>query len=205
MSETTLQEVAVTARDAIREEGRLRRMRLGQEAPEFVNLKSNPEIRVALVPLTEAEMGLRAAMSLPAEDNAQGLMFRDRWQQVTDLWNALREPHDINKRVFESVEQMTEELEVIDINYLSDCYFRYIEDSSPELDGITVEGLEELKKACVTMDWSVLSGKPWWHLKNFFLTITPEQLKVSLPGSLSTQRSTLMNDAPESTSDAEES
>jgi len=204
---TDVGEVIVSAREAIRKEGRLRRMRLGQDAPEFVSLITNPEIRVALVPLTEAEyhIGLKAAMDLPAADNTQGMMLRDRWQQVTDVWNALREPHDPTKRVYESVEQMVAELEHTDINYLSDMYLRMVEDSSPALDGVTDEQIEELKKACLTIDWSVLSGRAWWHLKAFLSSLTPEQLQVKLPGSLSTLKSTLTSESPESTSDAEPS
>jgi hypothetical protein len=200
-------DVIVSAREAIKKEGRLRRMRLGQDAPEFVNLITNPEIRVALVPLTEAEyhIGLKAAMDLPAADNAQGMMYRDRWQQVTDVWNALREPHNPTQRVYESVEQMVAELEHTDINYLSDMYLRMVEDSSPALDGVTDEQIEELKKACLTIDWSVLSGRAWWHLKAFLSSLTPEQLQVKLPGSLSTQNLTPTNESSEPTLDVDQS
>jgi len=207
VADTTMSEVIVSAREAIKQDGRLRRMRLGQDAPEFVNLITNPEIRVALVPLTEAEyhIGLKAAMDLPAPDNQTGMIYRDRWQQVTDLWNALREPHNPNQRVYESVEQMVAALEHTDINYLSDMYLRMVEDSSPALDGVTEEQIEELKKACLTIDWSVLSGRAWWHLKAFLSSLTPEQLQVKLPGSLSTQNLTPTNESSEPTLDVDRS
>jgi hypothetical protein len=197
-------ETPTSTREAIRKSGRLRRMRLGQDAPEFVTLRSDPEIRMVLVPLTEAEyqFGLTSAMNLPAEDNEVGRMYRDRWQQVTDMWNALREPYDVSKRVFNSVQEMVEELGADDINHISECYFRMVDDSSPALDGVTDEQLEDIKKALMTIDWSVLSGKAWWHLKNFLLNLTQEQLKVKLPGSLSTENLTMTNDEAESTPDA---
>jgi hypothetical protein len=207
VADERIEDVFVSAREAIKKEGRLRRMRLGQDAPEFVNLITNPEIRVALVPLTEAEyhIGLKAAMDLPAADNAQGMMYRDRWQQVTDVWNSLREPHNPTQRVYESVEQMIAELEHTDINYLSDMYLRMVEDSSPMLDGVTEEQIEEIKKACLTIDWSVLSGRAWWHLKAFLSSLTPEQLQVKLPGSLSTSNLMPTNESSEPTSDVDPS
>jgi hypothetical protein len=190
-----------TAREQIKAGSRLRRMRLGQEAPEFVNLRSNPEIRLALVPLTEAESeyGLKAAMTLPAEDNELGILYRDRWQQVCDLWNALREPHDVTNRIYETPQEMVEELETLDINYLSECYMRMLEDTTPSMDGVSDEQLEELKKAFVTIDWSVLSGKAWWHLKQCLFHLGQGQLKVKLPGSLSTENLITKNDESEST------
>lgn len=203
----TIEEHVISAREAIKTEGRLRRMRLGQDAPEFVTLISNPEIRVALVPLTEAEyeFGLKQAMNLPAEDNAQGMVYRDRWQQVTDVWNSLREPNDVTKHVFESVEEMIGNLEHVDINHLSDLYLRMVEESSPAIDGITEEQIEDLKKACMTIDWSVLSGKAWWHLKAFLSYLSPEQLAVKLPGFLSTPNATPMTDSEEPTQPADRS
>jgi hypothetical protein len=196
-----------TAREAIKEGSRLRRMRLGQDAPEFEYLKSNPEIRVALVPLTEAESeySLKAAMQLPAEDNAQGILYRDRWQQVCDLWQAIREPNDISKKVFGSAEEMAEELESSDINFLSESYMRMLDDSSPLQDGVTDEQLEELKKAFVTIDWSVLSGKAWWHLKQCLSLLGQEPLKVKLPGSSSMESLTGRSDESKSTTPADQS
>jgi hypothetical protein len=196
-----------TAREAIKEGSRLRRMRLGQDAPEFEYLRSNPEIRVALVPLTEAEneYSLKAAMQLPAEDNTQGLLYRDRWQQMCDLWQATREPHDIEKKVFESVEEMTTELEARDINYLSEAYMRMLDESTPLQDGVTDEQLEELKKAFVTIDWSVLSGKAWWHLKQCLSYLGQEPLKVKLPGSSSMASLTGRSDETTSTTPADQS
>jgi hypothetical protein len=78
---------------------------------------------------------------------------------------------------------LAEEFEPVEINHLMDCYGRMIEDSSPAIDGFSDEDLDKLKKALQTIEWSALSGKPWWHLKNFLLTLTPEQLQVNSFGS----------------------
>lgn len=152
---------------------------MGQDAPEIVALRSIPEIRVALVPLTEAEAhkGMMKAASVDAPDNMAGYQFRDRMHQIYDLYEAIRDPNDLSQHVFDSPEQMTEELEPVDINHLGDLYQRMIEDSSPALDGLSAEQLDELKKALEKIDWSVLSGKPWWHLRNFFMTIPAELLQ----------------------------
>lgn len=194
-----------STREAIKENSRLRRMRLGQDAPEFETLRSSPEVRVALVPLTEkeSEYSLRMAMQLPAEDNAQGIVYRDRWQQVCDLWQALREPNDPSKRIFDSVEEMTNELEASDINYLSEAYMRMLDESTPLQDGMTDEQLEELKKAFVTIDWSVLSGRAWWHLKQCLLYLGQEPLRVKLPGSSSTGSLTGRSEETKSTTPVE--
>lgn len=200
-------ESIATAREAIKAGSRLRRMRLGQDAPEIESLRSNPEIRVALVPLSERDYqhGLQEAMNLPAPDNPAGIIYRDRWQQTVDLWNALREPNDVKKRVFDSPAEMIEELEANDVNYLGECYMRMMDESSPALEGLTNEQLEELKKAFVVMDWSVLSGKSWWHLKQCLFNLSPTQLRVSLPGSLSMERLIGRSDENEPISDADRS
>ena len=162
--------------ERMREGRRIAKMRMGQEAPDFVTLRSNPEIRFALVPLTEREYQwtLDSAADIPAPENVYGVDLRDRTMQVTTLLYALRDPGNPEKRVFESLEQMLDEelgLEPTDINYLSECYQRMIDFSSPALDGLDDEQLDELKKALVTIDWNALSGKPWWHLKGVFMTL----------------------------------
>lgn len=167
--------------DDLREHRRLARMRLGQDAPDLIALKSAPEIRVALVPLTEAEyeLGLHAAAGLDVQDNAYGVEARDRLLQVNNLFHAVRDPNDTGKKLFESPEQLATELENVDINHLTEMYGRLVDDSSPALEGLSDEDLDDLKKALETIDWNALSGKPWFHLKSFFLTLTPEQLRVS--------------------------
>lgn len=162
--------------NALREGRRIAKIRLGQAAPDFVPLKSNPDVRIALVPLTEAEyqQALEAAAMIDIPDNAYGIEVRDRTAQVHSLYHAIREPGDPSKKVFSSVESMLDPengLEPIDINYLAEYYNRMIDFSSPTLEGLSDEQLDELKKALVTIDWSALSGKPWWHLRQFFMTL----------------------------------
>jgi hypothetical protein len=193
--------------DELREKKRLARMRLGQDAPDIINLKTVPGVRVALVPLNESEfsLALEAAASMSIADNAYGVELRDRMLQRFTLLYAVRDPGDPTKQVFSSVEELAEEFEPLEINHLMDCYGRMIEDSSPAIDGLTDEDMDTLKKALQTIEWSVLSGKPWWHLKSFLLTLTPEQLQVNSFGSALTSKLTGTSDEPESTPGVSES
>lgn len=192
--------------EQIKEGRRLARMRMGQDAPEFVVLPTNQDIRMAIVPLTEREYesALSAAAALRPEpvdqpENTYGTETRDRFVSAHMLADALREPGDIEKKVFASAEELIAELEPGDINFLRDEYARISEFSSPELDGFDEERLEELKKAFEKIDLSVLSGKTWWHLKSFFSNLTPEQLAASLYGSSSTRTLTGMTENEKST------
>lgn len=169
--------------EAIRETRRFARMRMGQDAPTLVKLPSRPEVRVALVPLTEGEheQTLEAAASLQVGDNPYGIEMRDRAMQVATVFHALREPDNLSKKVYESIEQMIDDeevgLEFDDINRLNEEYAALVDFSSPSLDGLDEDKLGELKKAFEMIDLSALSGKPWFHLKMFFSTLTAEQLR----------------------------
>lgn len=197
----------LSVKEAYKKHSRIARMRMGQDAPELVTLPSAPEVQFALVPLTESEhnMAIMYAASIDAPDNVLGIEMRDRAEQIHSLWQALREPNDLEKRVFDSVDEMANLLERIDLNNLGDYYLRMIDESSPSLDGLSDEDLETLKKALLSLDMSVLFGKPWWHLKGFFSTLSPTQLRVKLPGSLSTPTSTMTNDEKKSTLGASQS
>jgi hypothetical protein len=191
----------------IREKKKLARMRLGQEAPDIVPLQSVDGVRVAIVPLTESEFerALNAAAGEEVPDNAYGTEVRDRQLQVWTLLFAIRDPADPSKRVFETVEELKSELEWSEINYLMEMYSRTVENSSPGLDNLTDEDLDEIKKALGMIDLSALSGKAWWHLKFFLLSLTAEQLKANSFGSSLTNRLIGTNDEPESTPGASES
>lgn len=190
--------------EKLKESRRVAKMRMGQASPDFVSLKSNPEIRFALVPLIEKEyqQALEQAASLETADNGYGTELRDRVLQTTMLFFALREPDNATERAFSSHEQMLSEdygLETVDINYLLEYYERMVDFSSPALEGLSEEAMTDLKKACVTIDWNALSGKPWWHLKQFFMT-----LPVGLPLDRSPSLTSTLNligtsDEPEST------
>lgn len=175
--------------ERLKETRRIAKMRLGQAAPDYVTLPDRPSIGFALVPLIEKEYQwtMEQAAAIPAPENVYGVDLRDRTMQVCTLLCALREPENHDKKAFESLEQMLDPelgLEPTEINYLSECYQRLVDFSSPVLDGLSDEQLDELKKALVTIDWNALSGKPWWHLKGVFMTL-PAGLPLDNSPSLS--------------------
>jgi hypothetical protein len=182
-------------------ERRLDRMRLGQSVCEIHNLLSDPEIRVAMVPLTEAEYDqcMEAAVKINVEETILGQQYRDRHLTNETLLRALREPDNLEQQMFEDADELTDALEVADINYLIDHYFEMVDKSSPAIEGLTEQDIDDLKKACLQIDWKGLYGKQWYALRRFLLSLGPEQLRVKLPGSFSTKESTGMNDFNEST------
>jgi hypothetical protein len=167
---------------------RLERMRLGQAACSYANLISDPEIRVALVPLTEAEYEqcLEIVAGLVAQDNVAGFALRDRRQAQEILVRSIREEGDLTQTVYASVPEMMEDLEVVDIDQLVDEYNEMTEKSNPQIDGIPPEEFEELKKALQEVEWSELSGRSWYAAKRFLGLIMPELQAANLLGSTST-------------------
>ena len=178
---------ATTTRDKIKER-RLARMRSGQSTCDFVVLPSDPEIRLAIVPLTEADYRnvLEKVAAVPAGDDLAGVQIKDRVQAQEILVRAIREEGDLTQRVYNEVEEMNEDLEIHDIDHAIDCYNEMVFQSSPSLDGIPPEELENLKKALQEMDWSALSGRSWYAAKRFLGTIMPSPLLDKSPGSSST-------------------
>lgn len=197
--------------EQIKQGRRLARMRMGQDAAEIITLPWNEEVRMAIVPLTEKEyeLALSAASAFsPGGDSTDDTFVmeaKDRYVSAHMLYDALREPDDIDKRVFSSVEEVREFLEPPQINYLREEYARISEFSSPALDGLGAEELDELKKAFEKIELSALSGKPWWHLKSFFSSLTPEQLAVSLSGFSSIKNAIGTNESEESIPGASQS
>lgn len=183
-------------------ERRLDRMRLGQAVCDFVALPSDPEIRVAIVPLTEAEYSqvLSRVASVPLADDMAGAAVKDRVQAREILVRAIREESDLTQRVYVdtqgelAIEALSDDLEVVDIDEIVDRYNEMVEKSSPRIDQIPEEELEAVKKALQTMDWSALSGRSWYALKRFLSTIIPEPLMVNSLGSSSTPPSTTTSD-----------
>jgi hypothetical protein len=190
--------------DQIREKNRLARMRLGQEAPDLIELPAHPEIRVAMVPLSEREtqMGMIYGASLDVPDNSAGLQARNRAVSHSDLWNSLRDPSDLNAKVFDSVEDLIDELAPEEIDILLDNLATLMDYSSPHGDGLTDEVLDHLKKASETIEWSGLTGRRWAVVKLYLSVMSPELLQVSLYGLGSTESSTTRSENGESTSDA---
>lgn len=182
--------VASTA-DKIRER-RLERMRLGQAVCDFVTLPSDSETRLCIVPLTEAQylQALEKVSEMHIADDLAGMSVRDRRQAQEILVRAIREEQTLTEQVFHTVEEMLDTLNVEDIDELIDRYQEMVEKSSPSLDAIPADEIENLKKALQEMDWSALSGPAWYALKRFLSRIMPSPLLDNWPGSISTNSST---------------
>ena len=163
-------------------------MRMGQAVCDYVRLPSDEELRLCIVPLTEAEylQVLEAVRDFKASDDLPGMAVRDRVQAQEILVHAIREEDDLQKRVYQSIEELREDLEVGDIDELIDRYNEMTANSSPRLDSIPEEEFEELKKLLQTMDWSALSGRSWYAAKRFLGTIQEQLLQGNSHGSTST-------------------
>jgi hypothetical protein len=183
---------------------RLDRMRLGQATCDYIQLPSDPEIRLAVVPLTEADYrnALEKVQQLHIPDDLAGVQVKDRVQAEEILVRAIREESDLSQRIYENVEELNEGLEVADIDHAIDVYNEMIHSSSPSLDGIPPEEFEALKKACERMDWNALSGSAWYAAKRFLSRISPLLQQANSPGLFSTSSQTKTNDESEPTSDA---
>jgi hypothetical protein len=166
-------------------ERKLNRMRLGQAACDVVELPSDPEIRVALVPLTEAEFAVCAsAVAAKAySDDTGGLVQADRDLRRQILLLSCREVNDLSKRLFTNEQELQDSLDHSDVNFLTEQYATMTDASSPSLEGLSNEDMDELKKALVKIDWNGLSGRSWYLLKLFLSTISERQLLANSFGS----------------------
>jgi len=164
---------------------KLQRMRLGQSAYEIVSVPSDEEVRLAIVPITEADyaQALEIAEKLSASDNVAGLQRRDRTLNLEILIRAIREPNNIEEKVFSSAAQMSNILEPVDVDHCLEKYWEMTEKSSPSLEGIPPEEFEALKKALQEINWNELSGRSWYLAKRFLGAISPLLLKANLHGS----------------------
>jgi hypothetical protein len=182
-------------------------MRQGQAVCDYVTLPSDKEIRLCIVPLTEAEytQALNKVLELEAQDNLAGMAMRDRVQSQEILVRAIREETDLTQRVYQgyvnekehfvdAVDEMMESLDVNDIDELIDRYNEMMESSSPSLDGIPPKEWDELKKLLETMDWNALSGSAWYAAKRFLSRISPSPLLDNSLGSTSTNSLTTTSD-----------
>jgi len=167
-------------------------MRLGQAVCDFIPLTSDPEVRLAMVPLLEAEymQVLNAVAAMEASDDLPGLQLRDRRQAQELLIRAIREPDDLTKRVYADIDEMMEQLSVSDVDELLDNYNEMSYQASPRLEGIPPEEFENLKKALQEMNWSELSGRAWYAAKRFLSAISPSPLMDNSLGFTSTSSST---------------
>lgn len=164
---------------------RLDRMRLGQAVCQVETLVSDPEIRVALIPLTEAEydIAMQMAAAVNAPENIAGAALRDRREQREVLVYSLRSPDNLDQRLFDSDEELSEVLEAADVTHLSDAYLELMQNSAPSIGILTDEELSDLKKDFRQIRLNELSGRQWYALRRFLLTLTPEQLTANSPGS----------------------
>jgi len=196
-----------TFRPGLLRERRLARMRLGQAVFELFPLPSDNEIRIALVPLNEAEHEncLSFAASLNAPDNIAGNQLRDRAESREILSYAIRDPKDVSKRVYSSGAQLAEDLEPVDVGFLIERYYEMADQNSPSLERLSESDQTELKKALQTMDWNELSGRQWYAASRFLLSLMPKPLGDSLLGFGSITPSITTNESDESTITAEQS
>jgi len=176
-------------------------MRLGQAVGEIRSLLSDDEIQVCLVPLTEAEhlqcVGIITDMDAP--DNMVGAMARDRRNVNEILLRAIREPLNPQERMFNALSEMTELLEIEDINFLFDEWGEMMEQVSPNVNALTDEEIEALKKVFEQTQWKELSGRSLYALKRLLSTLGYTLLPDNSLGSTSTAKLTTRSENPEST------
>lgn len=175
-------------------------MRLGQQVCEILPLLSDPEVRVSIVPLKEKEyqksMALAASLEFP--ETRAGADTRDEFQKAEILSYAIREPDNLDERIYMSGDELANELDAHELNYLFDHYLEMVNQTSPSADGIAPEEFEALKKALVKINWSELSGQQWYTAKRFLLSIYPTLLRDNSLGFSFTNPLTTTNGASES-------
>jgi hypothetical protein len=176
---------------------RLERLRLGQATCEIAPLLSDPETRIALVPLTEGEysISLAEADKCLAGDNPAGLSLRDETQRQLVIFYAARQLGDLTIKFFDDPREVGE-LEAHDVNHLYDIYLEMVALNSPSMMGMTEEDFLALSVALPKIKWSELSGPQWYAAQRFLNSIRPHLLTASFSGSPSTVKSTPTNDEP---------
>ena len=102
--------------------------------------------------------------------------------QAEILVRSCREPDNYEERMFSSVNDLQTALEVPDINFLSDMYLEMVDKSSPSIEQISPEELEDVKKALQEINWNELSGRQWYALQRFLFSIMPLLLHDNSPG-----------------------
>jgi hypothetical protein len=166
---------------------RVDKMRNGKAACDIRNLLSEPDIRVALIPLTEGEYdaALQAVAEMQAPENVAGASWRDRREQCEVLVRAIRNPVDLTERPFETVQQLMDSTETYDINHLYDAYLELQSTFNVSIEALPEDELGEVKKVFENLDWNALSGKQWYALTRFLSTLSATQLLGNSLGSTS--------------------
>jgi hypothetical protein len=188
-------------REQIRAQSRIARIRQGQDAPEYIDIPSMETIRVAMVPLNDAQhlQGQINAAELDVPDNMTGLAVRNRAAIVHDVWTACRFPDELEQKVWESPQVMQEELDPADIDYLSMKLTVMMAYQSPQLKDLSDSEVADLKKVLETIQWRELYGSQAAAAKIFLMTLFPELLQGNSYSSTSTNRSTTKSENDEST------
>lgn len=164
-------------------ERKIERFRQGQATCSVETLLSDPEIRIALVPLTEGEYlnALEAADSVLAGENPAGYAVRDEAQRKMVMFYACREEGNLEEKFFDDVSEVFE-LDAADINHLYDCYLEMVDMSSPSLMGLSEEDFLVLKEVLPKIVWNELSGKQWYAAQRFLNSIRPNLLTAKSSG-----------------------
>lgn len=144
----------------------LRQMRLGQELAEYTTIPSMPEVEIALVPLTEAEIfdSMKAVSRNEYPESMVGLEVADRLYNQEVLMRAIREKGDLKSRVFHTLDELTGSLNATDVNILIDKLGELSLESAG-LENLSEEEFEELKKVLEKTSMSELSIKQQYALK----------------------------------------
>lgn len=176
-------------------ESRLTRMREGKNAGEIVELPSDPEVRLVIVPLTDGEWlkALGYADKADAGDNEAGLLLRSEVQKKSILYYACREMSDWEKPFFESLSEV-EELAYGDAQHIYDAYLEMVADYSPSFFMLGEEEIDALKKVLQRIEWNALSGRQQYAAMRFLNSIREDLLADSFSGSPSTSSLTTRND-----------
>src|SRR3954464_13990023 len=85
---------------------RIERMRLGQTSATIESFVTDPEQRVALVPLTQGQyiVSLQVAGALPLDDNIATRVAREEMRRFEVFAVSCREVEDLTKPYFENGE-----------------------------------------------------------------------------------------------------
>lgn len=169
-------------------ERKLERLRLGQASCEITEIPSDPEIRVAVVPLTEGEYSnsLYESEKLGTSATPAGSALADEIQRKWVIFYATRVVGNLTVLFFDDFADV-DELDASDINHLYDIYLELVSTSSPSLMGLGEDDFNSLKALLPRIAWNELSGPQWYAAQRFLNSIQPDLLRASLSGSQSTE------------------
>jgi hypothetical protein len=173
----------------------------------MVEIPSMPHIRVAMVPLVEAEAqdGLIRSANLDVADNMAGINARNRAACVSDVWYASRVPGHLDEKIWDDPDEMVAELPPSDIDYLFDRLTILQDYASPSFANLSDKDIDELKKGFGAIEWRELTGRQASALVQCISLLLPELLAAKFFSFGSTQNSTQQTESETSTLDASRS